>query len=136
MTVDFEIIRDPLWDNIRVDRAVMRLVDTPALQRLRYIRQLGHAFLVYPGATHSRFEHALGTYHLTKLALSALAERGELAQVSEEDQLAVRLAALLHDIGHYPFSHALEEAGFSITKPWAFSTWHKVSWPRPWRPSV
>ncbi|HEV8125680.1 MAG TPA: HD domain-containing protein [Gemmatimonadales bacterium] len=112
MTVDFEIIRDPLWDNIRVDRAVMRLVDTPALQRLRYIRQLGHAFLVYPGATHSRFEHALGTYHLTKLALSALAERGELAQVSEEDQLAVRLAALLHDIGHYPFSHALEEAGF------------------------
>ena len=90
----------------------MRLVDTPAVQRLRYIRQLGHAFLVYPGATHSRFEHALGTYHLTKLALSALAERGELSQVAEEDQLAVRLAALLHDIGHYPFSHALEEAGF------------------------
>ena len=90
----------------------MRLVDTPAVQRLRYIRQLGHAFLVYPGATHSRFEHALGTYHLTKLALSALAERGELGQVAEEDQLAVRLAALLHDIGHYPFSHALEEAGF------------------------
>ncbi|MEP7326416.1 MAG: HD domain-containing protein, partial [Gemmatimonadota bacterium] len=54
----------------------------------------------------------LGTYHLTKLALSALAERGELGQVAEEDQLAVRLAALLHDIGHYPFSHALEEAGF------------------------
>ncbi|MEP7325927.1 MAG: hypothetical protein ABI836_08270, partial [Gemmatimonadota bacterium] len=55
--VEFEVIRDPLWDNIRVDRAVMRLVDTPAVQRLRYIRQLGHAFLVYPGATHSRFEH-------------------------------------------------------------------------------
>lgn len=110
--LDFEVIRDPLWDNIRVDRAVMRLVDTPTVQRLRYIRQLGHAFLVYPGATHSRFEHALGTYHLTKLALRALSERGELAQVAEEDQLAVRLAALLHDIGHYPFSHALEEAGF------------------------
>lgn len=90
----------------------MRLVDTPAVQRLRYIRQLGHAFLVYPGATHSRFEHALGAYHLTKLALQALAERGELTQVREEDQVAVRLAALLHDIGHYPFSHALEEAGF------------------------
>ena len=109
---DFDIIRDPLWDNIRVDRAVMRLVDSPAVQRLRYIRQLGHAFLVYPGATHSRFEHALGAYHLTKLALAALDERGELEQVSADDQLAVRLAALLHDIGHYPFSHALEEAGF------------------------
>jgi HD superfamily phosphohydrolase len=90
----------------------MRLVDSPPVQRLRYVRQLGHAFLVYPGATHSRFEHALGTYHLTKLALAALEERGDLAGVPLERQLAVRLAALLHDIGHYPFSHALEEAGF------------------------
>jgi len=88
------------------------VLDTPAVQRLRYVRQLGHAFLVYPGATHSRFEHALGAYHLTKSALTALAERRELEQVPEEDRLAARLAALLHDIGHYPFSHALEEAGF------------------------
>jgi HD superfamily phosphohydrolase len=110
--LDFEIVRDPLWDNIRVDRSVMRLVDSPPVQRLRYVRQLGHAFLVYPGATHSRFEHALGTYHLTKLALAALDERGELGPVAEERRVAVRLAGLLHDIGHYPFSHALEEAGF------------------------
>jgi HD superfamily phosphohydrolase len=88
------------------------VLDTPAVQRLRYVRQLGHAFLVYPGATHSRFEHALGAYHLTKSALTALAERRELDRVPEEDRLAARLAALLHDIGHYPFSHALEEAGF------------------------
>jgi len=88
------------------------VLDTPAVQRLRYVRQLGHAFLVYPGATHSRFEHALGAYHLTKSALTALAERRELEAVSEEDRLAARLAALLHDIGHYPFSHGLEEAGF------------------------
>ncbi len=88
------------------------MLDTPAVQRLRYVRQLGHAFLVYPGATHSRFEHALGAYHLTKSALTALAERRELEAVSEEDRLAARLAALLHDIGHYPFSHGLEEAGF------------------------
>ena len=107
-----EIIRDPLWDNIRLEPAGASAIDTPAFQRLRYVRQLGHAFLVYPGATHSRFEHALGAYHLTRRALATLDERGDLAGVDDRECLAVRLAALLHDIGHYPFSHALEEAGF------------------------
>ncbi len=109
---ELEIIRDPLWDNIRLDRSALLALDTPAMQRLRYVRQVGHAFLVYPGATHTRFEHALGAYHLTKRALASLEERGELARVAEDECVAVRLAALLHDIGHYPFSHALEEAGF------------------------
>ncbi len=109
---DIEVVRDPLWDNIRLDPAALAVLDTPAVQRLRYIRQLGHAFLVYPGATHTRFEHALGTYHLTKRAVSALDEREELEDVSDDECTAVQLAALLHDIGHYPFSHALEEAGF------------------------
>src|SRR6476646_4012814 len=109
---EFEVIRNPLWDNIRLDRAAVAALDTPTVQRLRYVRQLGHAFLVYPGATHTRFEHALGAYHLTRRALASLEERGELVSVSPRDCLAVRLAALLHDIGHYPFSHALEEAGF------------------------
>jgi uncharacterized protein len=107
-----EIIRDPLWDNIRVDRAALLALDTPTVQRLRYIRQVGHSFLVYPGATHTRFEHALGAYHLTRRALASLEELGEMVPATPEDCLAVRMAALLHDIGHYPFSHALEEAGF------------------------
>ena len=107
-----EVIRDPLWDNIRLDRAALLAIDTPAVQRLRYIRQVGHSFLVYPGATHTRFEHALGAYHLTRRALTALDELGELQPIPPEDCLAVRMAALLHDVGHYPFSHALEEAGF------------------------
>ena len=109
---DLEVIRDPLWDNIRLDRPALLALDTVVVQRLRYVRQVGHAFLVYPGATHTRFEHALGAYHLTRRALASLEERGELEDVPAADCLAVRLAALLHDIGHYPFSHALEEAGF------------------------
>src|SRR5438874_5009508 len=92
----FEVVRDPLWNNIRLEPEALAIIDTPAFQRLRYVRQLGHAFLVYPGATHTRFEHALGTYHLAFRATK---------------ELEVQLAALLHDIGHYPFSHALEEAG-------------------------
>ncbi len=107
-----EVIRDPVWDNIRLEPVAVAAMDTPAMQRLRYVRQLGHAFLVYPGATHTRFEHALGAYHLARRALATLEERGDLAGLSTEECLAIRIAALLHDIGHYPFSHALEEAGF------------------------
>ena len=105
------IIRDPLWNNIRVDALALQLVDTPVFQRLRYVRQLGLAYLVYPGATHTRFEHALGAYHLARLTLSLLEERGELRGVSLEERLIAQVAALLHDVGHYPFSHALEEIG-------------------------
>src|SRR3954454_18395410 len=108
---EFEVIRDPLWDNIRLDRAALFALDTSVVQRLRYIRQLGHAYLVYPGATHTRFEHALGAYHLARLTLALLAERGELARVREDEPAVARAAALLHDVGHYPFSHALEEIG-------------------------
>ena len=105
------IVRDPLWNNIPLDADAMRLVDTAVFQRLRYVRQLGLAFLVYPGATHSRFEHALGTYHLTGRTLGLLRERGELARLPADECAIVRAAALLHDVGHYPFSHALEEIG-------------------------
>ena len=73
----FEVVRDPLWDNIRLDPEALAVVDTPAVQRLRYVRQLGHAFLVYPGATHSRFEHALGAYHLARRVLAQLEDTGD-----------------------------------------------------------
>ena len=74
-----EIIRDPLWNNIRLDPLSFELIDTPAFQRLRYVRQLGLAFLVYPGATHSRFEHALGTYHLARRTLTLFEEHDDFA---------------------------------------------------------
>src|SRR2546423_15031301 len=96
------IIRDPLWNNIELDALALRLVDTPVFQRLRYVRQLGLAYLVYPGATHTRFEHALGAYHLPRRTLALLAERDALADQAREERLTVRVAALLHDVGHYP----------------------------------
>lgn len=106
-----EILRDPLWNNIRLDPLALALLETPVVQRLRYVRQLGLAFLVYPGATHSRFEHALGAWHLAGVALRLLEERGALDGIDARAQQIVRAAALLHDVGHYPFSHALEEIG-------------------------
>jgi len=110
-SVRFEILRDPVWNNIRVDELTLKLVDTEVFQRLRYVRQLGWTYLVYPGATHSRFEHALGTHHLARRTLALLCESDESIAISEKDQATVRSAALLHDVGHYPFSHALEEIG-------------------------
>jgi len=107
----FEVVRDPLWNNIRLEAEALAVVDTPAVQRLRYVRQLGHAFLVYPGATHTRFEHALGAYHLARRALAQLEETAGRPALDPAGLLRLKLAALLHDIGHYPFSHALEEAG-------------------------
>jgi HD superfamily phosphohydrolase len=104
-------IRDPLWNNIRVDPTAERLLDTGVVQRLRYVRQLGLAHLVYPGATHSRFEHALGAYHLARRTLSRLQESQALSGVAADEPAIIAAAALLHDVGHYPFSHAVEEIG-------------------------
>jgi HD superfamily phosphohydrolase len=103
------LIRDPLWDTITLDDAAISIVDSAAFQRLRYIRQLGLAHLVYPGATHTRFDHAIGVFHLAREALRLLNARGALRDVDPAQQRIIPYAALLHDIGHYPFSHALEE---------------------------
>ncbi len=103
------VIREPVWGTIEVEEEARRVVDSGAFQRLRYIRQLGLAHLVYPGASHTRFDHALGVYHLIRRAITSLSVRGALGVVDAEELRLVPLAGLLHDVGHYPFSHALEE---------------------------
>ena len=103
------VIRDPLWNTIRLDPVAVQIIDTAAFQRLRYIRQLGLAHLVYPGATHTRFDHALGVYHLAITGMRVLREGSTAPPEVWKGGELIPYAALLHDIGHYAFSHALEE---------------------------
>ncbi|MDY6817797.1 MAG: HD domain-containing protein [Halobacteriales archaeon] len=94
-------IKDSVHDHIEIDGAALDLLETPAVQRLRHIKQLGTAELVYPSANHTRFEHSLGVYHLAEQALEYLGVEGAAAD-------HVRAAAILHDIGHSPYSHNIE----------------------------
>lgn len=86
--------------------SILTLIDTPAFQRLRRIKQLGMSSLVYPGAQHTRFNHALGAMHLMRMALDVL--KRKKVKISKQEYRAAVIAILMHDIGHGPFSHALE----------------------------
>ncbi len=102
-----KIFNDPVYGFVSVPRGLLLdLIDHPYFQRLRRIRQLGMTPYVYPGALHTRFHHALGALHLTQQAIETLRMKG--ADISAEEAEAVCIAILLHDIGHGPFSHALE----------------------------
>ena len=103
-----KIINDPVYGFISIPtELIYDLIEHPYFQRLRYIKQLGMTHLVYPGALHTRFHHALGAMHLMGLAIETL--RNKNHEISDEEEEAVTIAILLHDIGHGPFSHALEE---------------------------
>jgi uncharacterized protein len=105
-------IRDPLHGAIAVDERELSVVDHPFVQRLRGIRQLGYSHLPFPGATHSRYSHSLGAMHLAGLAFDACfrGQQFSTPAVGEAYRHCVRLAALCHDLGHAPFSHAAEFA--------------------------
>ncbi len=98
------IIKDSIHKDIMVTDTERTVIDSPPMQRLRRIRQLGMTSLVYPSATHTRFEHSLGAMHIAGNLCNSLG-------FSEEDTAHVRMAALLHDVGHFPFSHLLDDRG-------------------------
>jgi HD superfamily phosphohydrolase len=102
-------IRDPIWGYIHIPPDMMALIDAEEFQRLRDISQLGHVLLVYPGARHSRFEHSLGVFHIAGQFIKQLLKSRTPPQLDLEDVRVLLAASLLHDIGHYPFSHLLEE---------------------------
>lgn len=96
-------IRDPVHGYVKLDEFAQALIGTPQMQRLRWIKQLGLANLVYPGANHTRFEHSLGAYHLARVLADHLG-------LDDDERLKVGAASMLHDIGHGPLSHATEAA--------------------------
>ena len=102
-----KIINDPVYGFITIDDPlIFRIISHPWYQRLRRISQMALSYLVYPGAVHSRLHHSLGAYHLMGLAVNELRSKG--TEITGDEERAVKIAILLHDIGHGPFSHALE----------------------------
>ncbi len=109
MSSRFKLFNDPVHGFVSVPKGLLlALVETPEFQRLRRIRQLGLGFLAFPGAVHTRFEHGLGAMALMQDALDTLREKGTVVATDEVD--AALAAALLHDVGHGPFSHTLEHS--------------------------
>lgn len=104
-----KIINDPVWGFIDLNSGlIFDLIEHPWFQRLRRIRQLGLTSGVYPGANHTRFEHSIGTMYLVQTALDVLRDKG--VEITDEEAEGATIALLLHDLGHGPFSHALEES--------------------------
>lgn len=110
----FSVLRDPVHGDVYLTHDELELIDTPEFQRLRGVKQLGHAYLVFPGALHTRFDHSIGTVHVAQKMIDAINlafeidPAGSLA-VSEEEARVIRMAALLHDVTHLPFGHGIED---------------------------
>jgi hypothetical protein len=102
-------IRDALWGHIYLTPALAALTESPSFMRLHRIMQLGPAFCVYPGATHTRASHSIGVYHLSRRLLTHLEEQGAGQWLSAEGVFSFLCAGLLHDLGHFPYTHSLKE---------------------------
>jgi len=106
-------LRDPIQVDIELTPFEVRVIDTPDFQRLRYIKQLGTASYVFPGATHNRFEHSIGTLSAAQIMIDSVNNNPETQlHISDDITKLIRMCALLHDITHIPFGHILEDEGF------------------------
>uniref|UniRef100_A0A9J8ANF4 HD domain-containing protein n=1 Tax=Cyprinus carpio carpio TaxID=630221 RepID=A0A9J8ANF4_CYPCA len=103
-----KIFNDPIHGQMELHPLLVKIIDTPQFQRLRHIKQLGTKYLVYPGATHTRFEHSLGVAYLARCLLKTLRENQPELNITKQDFLCVQIAALCHDMGHGPFSHLFD----------------------------
>ncbi len=104
-----ESIRDPLWKHIYISKGMKDLLQTPELQQLQRVKQLGPTHLVYPGAVHTRFNHSLGVYHVAKQIITAMVKHNTSEVFTLQGVTNFLLAALLHDLGHFPYAHSLKE---------------------------
>jgi uncharacterized protein len=110
LSSDFtEPIRDPLWGNVFLSPGLERIASSTPFAKLGRIKQLGPAFLVYPGATHTRRAHSIGVFHMAKRLAGALAAKGQLDFCTRRGLSSYLVAALCHDLGHFPFAHSLKE---------------------------
>uniref|UniRef100_A0A8C9LMQ5 Deoxynucleoside triphosphate triphosphohydrolase SAMHD1 n=1 Tax=Piliocolobus tephrosceles TaxID=591936 RepID=A0A8C9LMQ5_9PRIM len=112
-----KVINDPIHGHIELHPLLVRIIDTPQFQRLRYIKQLGGGYYVFPGASHNRFEHSLGVGYLAGCLVRALGEKQPELQISERDILCVQIAGLCHDLGHGPFSHMFDGRFIPLARP-------------------
>jgi HD superfamily phosphohydrolase len=103
-------IADPIHGSIGLSELELAVINSKVFQRLRNIKQLGLAYLVFQGADYSRFSHSVGVCHVTGLIMESLRESGTAGTIDDRELQLYRLAGLLHDVGHYPFSHAMEHA--------------------------
>ncbi|XP_077191362.1 deoxynucleoside triphosphate triphosphohydrolase SAMHD1 isoform X2 [Paroedura picta] len=112
-----KVFNDPIHGHIEMHPLLVRIIDTPQFQRLRYIKQLGGTYYVFPGATHNRFEHSLGVGHLAGCLVRALQQRQPELDINQRDLLCVQIAGLCHDLGHGPFSHMFDGRFIPLANP-------------------